>query len=46
MAFYIDSYSSGTITGHFINKVPLEVSSGVPSWNGDAGVTGVPILVK
>ena len=46
MAFYIDSYSSGAITGHFINKVPLEVSSGVPSWNGDAGVTGVPILVK
>ena len=46
MAFYIESYSSGAITGHFINKVPMELSSGVPNWNGDAGVTGIPILVK
>jgi hypothetical protein len=46
MAFYIESYSSGSITGRFINKVPMELSSGVPNWNGDAGVTGDPILVK
>ena len=46
MAFYIESYSSGAITGRFINKVPTELSSGVPNWSGDAGVTGDPILVK
>jgi putative Tad-like protein involved in Flp pilus assembly len=46
LAFYIESYSSGVITGRFINKVPIETSNGVPNWSGDAGVMGMAVLIR
>lgn len=45
LAFYIDSYSSGAITGHFISKVQGN-SIGDPTVTGDAGTLGDPILIK
>jgi hypothetical protein len=45
LAFYIDSYNGGAITGHFINKVQTN-SIGVAGFAGDAGTSGDPILVN
>lgn len=49
LAFYIDSYSSGAITGHFVTKEVLEASVGNPLAYGGGlsnGVRGDPILIK
>jgi hypothetical protein len=45
LAFYVDCYNSGVITGHFINKVQTN-SLGVPGFAGDTGTSGDPVLVK
>jgi hypothetical protein len=44
MSFYIDSYKSGVIQGHFISMVPPSNSIGNPSITTDAGVKGIPIV--
>jgi Flp pilus assembly protein TadG len=46
MSFYIDSYNSGVIQGHFISMVPPSNSIGDPSVTTDAGVKGIPIVSK
>lgn len=49
LAFYIDSYSSGAVTGHFVTKEVLEASIGDPMAYGGGlsnGVEGAPILIK
>lgn len=49
LAFYIDSYSGGAITGHFVTKETLEASPGDPLAYGGGlsnGVRGDPILIK
>jgi hypothetical protein len=44
MTFYIDSYSNGAISGHFITMMdPGSVANGAA---GDAGLAGQPVLVK
>ncbi len=45
MSFWIDSYSGGNISGHFINMVAAS-SIGSPTVTSDAGLTGNPILLK
>ena len=45
LAFYIDSYSGGAITGHFINTVTTN-SIGVAGFAGDAGTSGDPVLIN
>ena len=44
MSFYIDSYSSGAITGHFIKMVEPNSAKVVAAT--DAGLAGDPILIK
>ena len=46
LAFYIESYTSGVLTGRFINKIPIETSNGVPNWSGDAGLMGESVLIR
>ncbi len=45
MGFYIDSYSGGAITGHFMPKIAPN-SIGDPTVTGDAGMKGDAILIK
>ena len=45
LAFYVDSYTSGAIKGHFIEKV-AEDAIGDPSVTTNAGVQGGPVLIK
>lgn len=43
MAFYIDSYNSGAIAGHFVRMLAVD-AIGNPTVTTDAGVSGEPIL--
>jgi len=45
MAFYIDSYAGGAISGHFIKMAAID-AAGNPTVTTDAGVQGDPILIK
>jgi hypothetical protein len=45
LAFYVDSYNSGAISGHFIEKVEVN-AIGDSSVSTDAGALGMPILTK
>jgi Flp pilus assembly protein TadG len=45
LAFYIDSYNGGAISGHFIKMVAAN-SAGDPTVTTDAGVMADPILIK
>ena len=46
MAFYLESYSGGAISGRFITKIPVETSESIPNYLGDAGLMGESILIK
>jgi len=45
LAFYVDSFQSGAIKGHFIKKVKVN-SIGDPKVTGDLGTMADPVLVQ
>jgi Flp pilus assembly protein TadG len=45
LSFYVDSYSGGAVTGHFITKLATN-AIGDPTVTGDVGLKGDAILIK